>query len=348
MRPLDGCLVLDFSTLLPGPLATLLLAEAGAEVVRIERPGADDMPSLAELNRGKKRLVVDLKRPDDRQQLQPLLARADVLVEQFRPGVMARLGLGYDAVLRINPKIIYCSITGYGQHGPRSGAAGHDLNYIAETGLLSQSMGTPSSPVIPPALLADIAGGLYPAVINILLALRDRDRTGGGRHLDVSMTDNLFPLMHGRSVVTGGSPRYRLYPTKDGRMLAVGALEQKFWDAFCDVVNLDPALRDDSRDPACHSVARLGNCRERDRRYVEAAHRRPRLLLFRRGHAGGGEARLALRHASTLPIAGFYVGRAARRRLPPLTVLPKHLGNPLLRHLYIYARPLLLQQHGDA
>ena len=253
MRPLDGCLVLDFSTLLPGPLATLLLAEAGAEVVRIERPGADDMPSLAELNRGKKRLVLDLKRPDDRQQMQPLLARADILVEQFRPGVMARLGLGYDAVSRINPRIIYCSITGYGQHGPRSGAAGHDLNYIAETGLLSQSMGTPSSPVIPPALIADIAGGSYPAVINILLALRERDRTGGGWHLDVSMTDNLFPLMHGRSVVTGGSPRYRLYPTKDGRMLAVGALEQKFWDAFCDVVNLDPALRDDSRDP--HATA---------------------------------------------------------------------------------------------
>ena len=249
MRPLEGCLVLDFSTLLPGPLATLLLAEAGAEVIKIKRPGSSDMPSLAELNRGKRCLVLDLKQPDDHQQLQPLLARADVLVEQFRPGVMDRLGLGYEDVAAINPTIVYCSITGYGQQGPKSGVAGHDLNYIAETGLLSLSMGTPSQPVIPPVLIADIAGGSYPAVMNILLALRERELTGRGRHLDVSMTDNLFPLMLGRSVVTGVSARYRLYVTKDGRMLAVGALEQKFWDTFCAVIDLDPRLRDDAIDP---------------------------------------------------------------------------------------------------
>lgn len=250
MRPLEGSFVLDFSTLLPGPLATLLLAEAGAEVIRIERPASEEMASLAQLNRGKQRLALDLKDPNDRQRLQPLLERADVLVEQFRPGVMARLGLGYDAVAAGNPRIVYCSITGYGQEGPKSGIAGHDLNYIAETGLLSLSMGTPSNPVIPPALMADIAGGSYPAVINILLALRERDRTGRGRHLDVSMTDNLFTLMIGSSVITAGSPRYRLYPTSDGKMLAVGALEQKFWDAFCEMANLEAHLRDDSIDPA--------------------------------------------------------------------------------------------------
>ena len=250
MKPLQGCLVLDFSTLLPGPLATLLLAEAGAEVVVIARPGAGEMPWLAQLNHGKQRLVLDLKQPGDRQRLQPLLERADVLVEQFRPGVMGRLGLAYDAVASINPKIVYCSITGYGQDGPKRGVAGHDLNYIAETGLLSLSMGTPSDPVIPPALMADIAGGSYPAVINILLALRERDLTGRGRHLDVSMTDNLFTLMMGSPVITGGSPRYRLYATKDGRMLAVGALEHRFWETFCEVVGLEPRLRDDSVDPA--------------------------------------------------------------------------------------------------
>ncbi len=249
MKPLHGCLVLDFSTLLPGPLATLLLADAGAEVITIERPGSEQMASLAQLARGKTRLVLDLKSRDDRQRLQPLLERADVLVEQFRPGVMGRLGLGYEAVAAINSRIVYCSITGYGQDGPKSGIAGHDLNYIAETGLLSQSMGALSNPVIPPALMADIAGGSYPAVINILLALRERDGTGRGRHLDVSMTDNLFTLMIGSSIITGGSPRYRLYATKDGRMLAVGALEQKFWDAFCDIVKLDPHLRDDAIDP---------------------------------------------------------------------------------------------------
>ena len=249
MKPLQGCLVLDFSTLLPGPLATLLLAEAGADVMTIERPGSEEMASLAQLNRGKTRLALDLKNPDDRTRLQPLLERADVIVEQFRPGVMDRLGLAYDDVAARNPRIVYCSITGYGQHGPKSGVAGHDLNYIGDTGLLSLSMGTPSNPVIPPALMADIAGGSYPAVINILLALRERDRTGRGRHLDVSMTDNLFTLMIGSSIITGGSPRYRLYPTRDGKMLAVGALEQKFWDVFCDIANLDPALRDEARDP---------------------------------------------------------------------------------------------------
>ena len=255
MRPLEGCFVLDFSTLLPGPLATLLLAEAGAEVITIVRPDSEEMPWLAALGRGKQRLVVDLKNVHDRDRLQPLLERADVLVEQFRPGVMARLGLDYDRISADNPRLVYCSITGYGQSGPKSGIAAHDLNYIAETGLLSLSMGTPSNPVIPPALMADVAGGSYPAVMNILLALRERDRTGRGRYIDVSMSDNLFTLMLGRQVITSGSPRYRLYPTRDGRILAVGALEQRFWDTFCEIAGLDPALRDDARDPAATTAA---------------------------------------------------------------------------------------------
>ena len=244
MKPREGCLILDFSTLLPGPLATLLLAEAGAEVITIERPGTEEMSSLVSLDRGKKRVVLDLKNPRDRDQLPPLLARADVLVEQFRPGVMARLGLGYEEVAAINPRIVYCSITGYGQHGPKSAVAGHDINYMAETGLLSPSM------TIPPALVGDIGGGSYPAVINILLALRERDRSGRGRHLDVSMTDNLFTFTLGRPVFTSGSPRYSLYATKDGRVLAVGALEQRFWDTLCDVTGLERELRDDAAAPA--------------------------------------------------------------------------------------------------
>jgi alpha-methylacyl-CoA racemase len=282
MRPFEGCLVVDFSTLLPGPLATLLLAEAGAEVVKIERPGGDEMRAweprwgsqsvnFALLNRGKKSVVIDLKDAQHREQLTPLMARADVLVEQFRPGVMARLGLDYASVSASNPRIVYCSITGYGQTGARRGVAGHDVNYIAESGLLSLSMGARSHPVLPPALIADIAAGSYPAVINILLALRERERTGRGRHLDVSMSDNLFTLTYwalgrgfatgewpanGTDLVTGGSPRYQLYPTRDGRMLAVGAIEQRFWDTFCDVVGLESALRDDSKDPAA-TIARL-------------------------------------------------------------------------------------------
>jgi alpha-methylacyl-CoA racemase len=206
-----------------------------------------------------------------REQLKPLIARADVLVEQFRPGVMSRLGLDYPSLSAINPRIVYCSITGYGQTGPRRDVAAHDVNYIAESGLLSLSMGPISHPVLPPALMADIAGGAYPAVMNILLALRERERTGHGRHLDVSMSDNLFTLTYwalgrgfatgvwpgnGTDIVTGGSPRYQLYPTLDGRILAVGAIEQRFWDTFCDITGLEPALRNDARDPAA-TLARL-------------------------------------------------------------------------------------------
>ena len=284
MRPLEGLLVLDFSTLLPGPMATLLLAEAGAEVLKIERPGGEEMRGstprwgreavyFALLNRGKKSLALDLKEPAGRARLAPLVARADVIVEQFRPGVMARLGLDYDAVAAVNPGIVYCSITGYGQSGPKRDVVGHDLNYIGDAGLLALSMGDPARPVIPPALIADIAGGAYPAVINILLGLEERRRSGRGRHLDVAMTDSLFPLMfaalgqglaagvwpgNGADRLTGGSARYALYPTRDGEMVTAAPLEQKFWETFCDVIDLAPQLRDDRKDPAATKAGVAG------------------------------------------------------------------------------------------
>lgn len=281
---LAGLKVLDFSTLLPGPMATLFLAEAGAEVIKVERPGTgeemrsyvprwgQDSVNFAMLNRGKKSVALDLKDPAERARLLPLLESADVLVDQFRPGVMARLGLAYDDLARINPRIIYCSITGYGQHGPKHMAAGHDLNYIGDTGLLALSLGIARTPVIPPALIADIAGGTYPAVLNILLALRERDRTGKGSCLDIAMADNLFPFLYwaigdgqaegrwpgsGDALVTGGSCRYRLYPTVDGRFAAVAALEEKFWRTFADAIGLEPELRDDTLDPAA-TARRIG------------------------------------------------------------------------------------------
>ena len=273
--PLDGILVLDFSTLLPGPMATLMLAEAGAEVVKIERPGGEEMRryvprwgresvNFAMLNRGKKSLVLDLKQETDKARLGPLLERADILVEQFRPGVMARLGLDPETVRKINPGIVYCSITGFGQSGPKRDIAAHDLNYIGETGVLSLSMGPGDRPVVPPVLMADIAAGAYPAVLNILLALRERDRTGEGATLDIAMADNLFPFMfwaignaqaaglwptNGGDLVTGGSPRYRLYPTADGKVLAAAPLEQQFWEAFVEAIGLPGKWRDDSIDP---------------------------------------------------------------------------------------------------
>jgi alpha-methylacyl-CoA racemase len=281
MQPLADILVLDFTTLLPGPLATLLLAESGAEVIKIERPGGEDMrhyeprfdgesAMFALLNRGKKSLVLDLKNVADRGKLVPLIKRADVLVEQFRPGVMARLGLGYDAVRAINPKLIYCSITGYGQIGPRAAEAGHDLNYIGHTGLLALNPGPPDRPVVPPALIADIAGGTLPAVMNILLGLRQRDQSGQGCHLDIAMTDAMFTFAShalasghvtgqfpgmGGARLTGGSPRYQIYPTKDGNLVCCAALEQRFWEPFAKTIGLAANFVDDSRDPGATRAA---------------------------------------------------------------------------------------------
>lgn len=275
-QPLSGVKVLDFSTLLPGPLAGLILTEAGAEVIKIERPGGEDSrrappawgPDSAKcalLNAGKKSLVIDLKAPGAKETLEPLIREADVVIEQFRPGVMARLGLGYAELSALNPGLIYCSITGYGQTGPRAARAGHDLNYLSETGVLALNPGPEGAPQVPPVLAADIAGGSYPAVINILLALQQRARTGQGAHLDIAMSDNLFPFAFwalaagwaggawpGRAdhVLTGGTPRYRLYPTRDGRLAAVAAIEDKFWFRFCDAVGLAEPLQAASADPA--------------------------------------------------------------------------------------------------
>lgn len=277
-RPLSGIRILDFSNLLPGPMATLMLQEAGAEVVKIERPqGGDELRAgtpkwgeprtslgFALLNSGKRSVAIDLKSKEERTRLLPLLREADVLVEQFRPGVMERLGLGYEAVREINPKVIYCSITGYGQEGPLSQVAGHDLTYMADTGLLSLGPTHDGVPALPPVLVGDIGAGSLPAVVNILLALRQRDRTGEGCWLDVSITDNLlaFPYsalargaslgewpVPGKERLTGGTPRYQIYRTSDGRCLAAAPLEQRFWDVFCEIIGLDVRWRNDSDDP---------------------------------------------------------------------------------------------------
>lgn len=276
MRPLEGILVLDFSTLLPGPLASLMLVEAGASVIKIERPDrGDEMRSyepklgqdsvnFAMLNRGKQSIAIDLKAADAVERLKPLIQRADVLLEQFRPGVMDRLGLGYEALRRLNPKLIYCAITGWGQTGPKANVAAHDLNYMAEAGVLGLTGGADGAPVLPPILAADIAGGALPAVTNILLALRQRDQTGQGCMLDVAMADNLFTFNYwglgngfagagwpksGAELLTGGSPRYRIYRTADDRYLAAAPLEDKFWANFTRIIMLPEELRLTQADP---------------------------------------------------------------------------------------------------
>lgn len=262
MQPLKGIKVLDFSTLLPGPMCTLMLADAGAEVIKIERSAGDEMRAylpkfgtdsvnFALLNRGKKSVVADLKSALIIEQIHALVLDADVLVEQFRPGVMERLGLGYQTLSRINPRLIYCSITGYGQTGPYAQVAAHDLNYQAQTGMLNLAGDTEGKPTLPPMLTADLAGGAYPAMMNILLGLRQRDLQGTGCHIDVSMSDNLFPLMYwglgngwsagawpsrNSDLVTGGSPRYQIYQTADDKFLAAAPIEDKFWGNFLNII----------------------------------------------------------------------------------------------------------------
>lgn len=273
--PLCGMHVLDFSTLLPGPLATLMLAEAGATVVKVERPGrGDEMRSYKPrldggsgnfvlLNRGKLSVCADLKNGTDRERVLALAATADVVVEQFRPGVMARLGLGYDTISDLNPHIIYCSISGYGQCSPIATRVGHDLNYMAESGTLGVVRDSTGSPTLQAVLVADIAGGAYPAVINILLALAQRHLTGRGSMLDISMRGNLDTLNYwawgdrvaggawpaaSAGLTVGGTARYQIYRTKDGRFIAAAPLEDRFWAAFCDAVGLPEAWRSPEQD----------------------------------------------------------------------------------------------------
>ena len=266
--------VLDFSTLLPGPLASLFLSEMGAEVIKVERlKFGDEMRrktpeidgtnvSFAILNRGKKSIEIDLKNDLQKDKLKKIIKEVDIVLEQFRPGVMKRLGLDYDTIKIINPKIIYVSITGYGQEGPKSNFAGHDLNYIGDTGLLNLSMGKEDNTVVPPALIADIGAGSYPAIMNILLALRKRDLNKEGSYIDISMTDGLFTFMfwalgkgfsknewsqNSDYYLSGGSPRYNIYETKDKRYLAVAPIEDRFWNKFCEVIDLDITYKDQKK-----------------------------------------------------------------------------------------------------
>jgi crotonobetainyl-CoA:carnitine CoA-transferase CaiB-like acyl-CoA transferase len=255
-----------------------MLADAGADVVKLERPGVGDemrtyqprhgeaSANYAILNRGKRAYGVDFKDPAGRDHVLRLAAEADVVMEQFRPGVADRLGFGYEQVKALNPDVIYCSITGYGPSGPRAAHAGHDLNYLAESGLLGVVANADGCPSLPVTVLADIAGGTYPAVVNILLALRQRDLTGDGTHIQVSMAHNLQVLAYGyvathqggggwprpgAELLTGGSPRYQIYATADGRHIACAALEQKFWDRLVELVDLPTQYREDAgQEPA--------------------------------------------------------------------------------------------------
>ena len=260
--------MLDLSRLLPGPFATLILADLGATVDKVEDPKGGDymrlMPPQGEdginpvftlLNRGKRSLVLDLKREKGRSALLALVAKADVLVESFRPGVMERLGLDFETLREHNPRLVYCAISGYGQSGPLAERAGHDLNYVARAGVLGFTGPADGAPQPPGVQMADIGGGLY-AVIGILAALRERDRSGKGSFVDVSMCESAMTFAafglgiraggmefaRGTDLLMGGLAPYGTYRTKDDRWVAFAALEPKFWTAFCNGVGLKPRL----------------------------------------------------------------------------------------------------------
>ncbi|MBM7115269.1 CaiB/BaiF CoA transferase family protein [Archangium primigenium] len=263
--PLAGLKVLDLSRLLPGPYATLVLADLGAQVDRVEEPNGGDpvrhMPPFRDgesalhhgLNRNKRSLTLDLKSPEGRAALRRLVTRYDVLVETFRPGVMERLGLGYDALRAHNPRLIYCAISGYGQTGPDRLRAGHDLNYVARAGVLGYGGAPDAPPAFPGVQMGDIGGSLF-ALTGVLAALYERERTGVGRFVDISMTDGATAFLHmhlaarlfmgeqgaalrrGEEALNGGLPCYGVYRTQDGRALAVGALEPRFFAGVCEAL----------------------------------------------------------------------------------------------------------------
>ncbi len=266
---LAGLTVVDLSRLLPGPYCSMMLADLGADVIKVEEPGRGDylrdFPPKANkegamylaINRNKKSLTLNLKTEQGREILFELVRKADVLLEGYRPGVMKKLGLGYSVLEEVNPRLVYCSISGYGQDGPLEQRAGHDINYLALAGILGFTGTGEGVPSIPGIQVADVGGGAMPAVISILAALMARGKTGEGQYIDVAMLDgavswlNMFAGKYfvdgenpvpGSTMLNGGIPCYNVYRTKDRRYMALGALEPRFWTAFCHAVERQDLL----------------------------------------------------------------------------------------------------------
>ncbi len=263
-RPLEDVRVLDLTRLVPGPFATLVLADLGARVDKVEDPSGGDYlrhmpPQLGDqntaflaMNRGKRSMVLDLKKPDGRATLERMLPHYDVLIEQFRPGVLDRLGLSHASLRERFPRLVIAAITGYGQTGPLAHRAGHDINYLARSGILGLSGPSDGPPQPPGFQLADIGGGMW-AVIGVLAALRAREKSGEGSVVDIAMSESTMPFAmvqfgtiagtgdaaRGAEPLTGGIAPYGTYATKDGGHVSIGALEPKFWRSFCEGVGLE-------------------------------------------------------------------------------------------------------------
>jgi crotonobetainyl-CoA:carnitine CoA-transferase CaiB-like acyl-CoA transferase len=281
--PLDGVRILDLTRLLPGNYCTLLLADLGADVVKVEEPGRGDYirwaPPVVDgqgaahraLNRGKRSVTVDLKSSAGSDVLRRLVGHADALVESFRPGVMDRLGLGYSSLEEDNPRLVYCALTGFGQDGPYRDRAGHDIDYLGYAGILDATSEPGRSPVIPPVQIGDFGGGMA-AAVGVAAGLRHAAVTGRGRFLDVSILDAAVSwtgVLMSWFLATGEAPRigtmplsgalacYRTYRCADGRHVAVGALEPRFWRTLCERLGV-PELIEDHLAPAARQEEMAG------------------------------------------------------------------------------------------
>lgn len=268
---LSNIKVLDFTTLLPGPYATLMMADMGADVLKISSPSKIDLvlekepmfedsnksANLLWLNRNKKTMALNLKTKKAIEIVKELVKDADVLVEQFRPGVMEKLGLSYEELSKINPKLIYCSISSYGQTGPMSRRAGHDINFLAKSGIMSISGKKSTGPVLTNTQIGDLAIGSNNAIIGILAALNYRNSTGEGQYIDIAMLDGLISyntfdgagylvdekLEDREEGMLNGGCAYDFYRTSDGRYLSVGSLEPKFWKSFCEAIDREEFIQ---------------------------------------------------------------------------------------------------------
>lgn len=263
--PLAALRVVEFAGIGPGPFACMLLSDMGADVVTVDRPTRKPADPSNITGRGRTVIAADLKDPAARERVYALLAKADVLVEGFRPGVMERLGLGPDEVLARNPRIVYGRMTGWGQQGPLAQAAGHDLNYIAITGALHAIGPAGGSPVPPLNLVGDYGGGSLYLVVGILAALHEARQSGRGQVVDAAITDGVIHLManfvghamrgifreeRGTNMLDGGAPYYGAYETADGRHVSIGPIEPQFFAQLCERIGVADSLRDAQHDRA--------------------------------------------------------------------------------------------------
>ena len=249
MRALEGIKILDLSRLFPGPYCSMILADLGADVLRIEdRRFASEGPGMPTVMRNKRHMTLNLKHPQGKDIFYRLAREGDVILEGFRPGVTARLGIDYESIKKINEKMIYCSVTGYGQDGPYRNMVGHDVNYLSFGGVLGLNGEAGGDPVIPPIQVADMAAGGMNAALGIMGALIARQRTGRGQYIDISMLDGIvamlpFPVSllwglgqnprRGDTLLSGRYPCYSVYETREGGFISIGALEPRFWEALC-------------------------------------------------------------------------------------------------------------------